>query len=137
MYSSDGMKTLIRKFKNYGKNIVFMDCQMKKKSVYLRRKVILLIIFRHCVELPAKNLNMINSYWTTFETLTEIERDCKERQLCVGDCSSLWLILLWMKASNDCSIQKYQTCVYYWWNISSVWLLCDIMEKCACLLFSY
>ena len=105
-----------------------------KKNVYLRRNEILLIIFRHFVELPAKNLNMINSYWTTFETLTEIERDCNERQLCVGDCSSLCLILLWMKASNDCSIQKYQTCVYYWWNISSVWLLCDIMEKYACLL---
>jgi len=28
MYSSDGMKTLIRMFKDYNKNIVFMDCQM-------------------------------------------------------------------------------------------------------------
>ena len=25
---------------------------------------------------------MLNRYWTTFETLAEIERDCKERQLC-------------------------------------------------------
>jgi len=24
---------------------------------------------------------MINRYWTTFETLAEIERDCRERQL--------------------------------------------------------
>jgi len=24
---------------------------------------------------------MINRYWTTFKTLAEIERDCKERQL--------------------------------------------------------
>jgi len=27
-----------------------------------------LIIFRRFVELPAKNLYMINRYWTTFET---------------------------------------------------------------------
>jgi len=41
-----------------------------------------LIFFPHCVELPAKN----QLFWTTFETLAEIERDCKERQLCMGDC---------------------------------------------------
>jgi len=28
MYSSDRMKTLIRMFKNYDKNIVVMDCQI-------------------------------------------------------------------------------------------------------------
>jgi len=28
---------------------------------------------------------MINRYWTTFETLAETERDCKERQLCMED----------------------------------------------------
>ena len=28
---------------------------------------------------------MINRCWTTFGTLAEIERDCKERQLCIGD----------------------------------------------------
>jgi len=28
---------------------------------------------------------MINHYWTTFETSAEIERDCKERQLCMTD----------------------------------------------------
>jgi len=28
---------------------------------------------------------MINLYWATFETLAEIERDCKELQLCMGD----------------------------------------------------
>jgi len=44
-----------------------------------------LIIFRHFVELSAKNLYMINRYWITFGTLAEIERDCKERQLCMGD----------------------------------------------------
>jgi len=31
-------------------------------------------------------LPKVNCYWTTFETLAEIERDCKERQLCMGDC---------------------------------------------------
>jgi len=39
-------------------------------------------IFIHCVVcFLASNLNMINSYWTTFETLADIKRDCKERQL--------------------------------------------------------
>jgi len=28
---------------------------------------------------------MVNRYWTTFETLAEIEGDCKERQLCIWD----------------------------------------------------
>jgi len=28
---------------------------------------------------PCQNLYMINRYWSTFETLAEIERDCKER----------------------------------------------------------
>ena len=26
-----------------------------------------------------------NRYWTTFETVAEIERDCTERQICMGD----------------------------------------------------
>jgi len=34
---------------------------------------------------PCQNLYMIDRYWTTFETLAKIERDCKERQLCLGD----------------------------------------------------
>ena len=35
-------------------NIVFMDCQMYFVNIYLRRKDILLILFRNCVALPAK-----------------------------------------------------------------------------------
>jgi len=31
-------------------------------------------------------LPKINRYWTIFETLAEIERGCKEQQLCIGDC---------------------------------------------------
>jgi len=46
MYSSDRMKTLIRLFKSYDKNIV---------NIYLRRIFFLLIFFRYFVELPAKN----------------------------------------------------------------------------------
>jgi len=75
------METLIRWFKDRDKNIVFMDCQIHFLNIYLRRKGILLIFFRHFVEPPAK----INRYWTIFETLAEIERDYKERQLCMGD----------------------------------------------------
>jgi len=33
-------------------------------------------------------LPKIKRYWTTFETLAEIERDYKERQLCMGDWST-------------------------------------------------
>jgi len=50
------MKTLIRFVKDYDKNIVFIDRQMHFfLNIYLRRKEILLIFFRHFVELPAKN----------------------------------------------------------------------------------
>jgi len=31
----------------------------------------------------------INRYWTTVETLAEIERGCNERQLCMGDWINL------------------------------------------------
>jgi len=33
---------------------------------------------------------IINRYWTTFETLAEIERDCKERQICMRDWRYTW-----------------------------------------------
>ena len=35
-------------------------------------------------------LHKINRYWTTFETLAEIERDCKERQFCMGNRWQPW-----------------------------------------------
>jgi len=54
------MKTLIRVFKDYDKNIEFMDCQMQFVNIYLRRKDILLIFFRHFVELPAKNQPLLD-----------------------------------------------------------------------------
>jgi len=66
------MKTLIRFVKAYDKNFVFMDYQMHCLDIYMRRKEILLLLW-------------INRYWTTFETLAEIEKGCKERQLCVKD----------------------------------------------------
>jgi len=50
-------------------------------NIYLRRKEILLIFFRHFVELPAK----IQPLFTIIETLAEIERNCEERQLYMGD----------------------------------------------------
>ena len=68
-------------FKDYDKNIVFMDCQMHFLNIYLRRKEIILIFFRHFVELSDKNQPLL----TTFETLAEIERGCMERQLSMGD----------------------------------------------------
>jgi len=47
------MQTLIRLFKDCDKNIVFMDYQMHLLNIYLRTNEILLIFFRHFVELPA------------------------------------------------------------------------------------
>jgi len=44
MYSTDRMKTLIRIFKDYDKNIVFRDCQCIIVYIYLRRKEILFIL---------------------------------------------------------------------------------------------
>ena len=49
-------------------------------DIYLRRKGILFYLLLSFRWTPCQNLYMINHYWTTFETLTEIERDCKERQ---------------------------------------------------------
>jgi len=56
MYSSDRMNIFIRMFKDYDKNIdiVLRDCQCIIVYIYLRRKDILLIFFRHFVECPAK-----------------------------------------------------------------------------------
>ena len=63
MYSSDRMKTLIILFKDYDKNIVFMYCQIHFLNIYLRRNQILLIFFRHFVELPAKSQPLLNYFW--------------------------------------------------------------------------
>jgi len=42
-------------FKEYDQNIVFRDCRVHCfLNIYSRRKDILLISFRHFVELPAK-----------------------------------------------------------------------------------
>ena len=71
------MKTLIWIAKDYDKNIVFRDCQMHFLNIYLTNKE----IFWFSSDVLLKFLPKINRYWTTFETLAEIERDCKEQQL--------------------------------------------------------
>ena len=77
MYSSDRIKTLIKTFKDYDKNIVFLGTKSIFLNIYLRRKEILLIVFRHFV---AKD----NRYWTTFETLAEVERENDNSALEIG-----------------------------------------------------
>jgi len=64
MYSSDRMKTLLRLLKDCNKNIVFMDCQIHLYLfiIYLRRKQILLIFFRHFVELSAKSQPLLDYF---------------------------------------------------------------------------
>ena len=70
IYTYDRIKTLTRLFfKDYDKDMVFRDCQVHFFNIYLRRKQILLIIFRHFVEVSANNINMINRCWPTFDTL--------------------------------------------------------------------
>ena len=56
------MKTLNRIYKDCDKNIVFRDCQMHPLTIYLRRKEILLIFFRHFVEPPAKNQPLLDYF---------------------------------------------------------------------------
>ena len=71
MYSSDIMKPLIRMFKDYDKNIVFKACQMLFLNIYLRRKEIFLIFFRHFVELSSKTQPLL-------DYCSDLSRDLKE-----------------------------------------------------------
>ena len=68
-----------------------------------------MIIFHLFVELPAQKLYMINPYKTTFETLAEIERDCKERQL-----NSAWEIdqLHQVRRTTICAIYRTSMCEF-------------------------
>ena len=70
MYSSDRMKTLIRFVKAYDKNFVFMNYQMHCLDIYMRRKEILLIFFRHFV---AMNQPLLDYFW-------DISRDWERLQ---------------------------------------------------------
>ena len=87
-------------------------------NVFLRRmhapdtswQLILLIIFHHILQ---KNLHMINRYWTTVETVAEIERDCKEWQL-----NSAWEIgntVVWCR--------DYYPTIFQHRNVNGVCLL--------------
>jgi len=53
------MNTLIRIFKDYDKNIVL---RMHFLNICLRRQEILLIFFRHFVELHAKNQPLVDYF---------------------------------------------------------------------------
>jgi len=68
---------------------VFSDGQMHILNIYLRRKAILLIFFRHFVELSAKKSPVIG---LSFETLAEIERTTI--QLSMGDCIEVSMVLM-------------------------------------------
>jgi len=71
------MKTSIRIFKEYDKNIVFRDCQMHYfKHLFEKKGDPFDFLLSFCWT-TCQNLYMINRYWTTFETLADIERDCK------------------------------------------------------------
>ena len=76
MYSSDRMKTLLRLLKDCNKNIVFMDCQIHLYLfiIYLRRKQILLIFFRHFVELSAKSQPLLDYFWDISRDLERLQR---------------------------------------------------------------
>ena len=75
MYSSDRMKTLIRFVKDYDKIIVFMDCQNHFfKYLFEIFLEILLIFFRHFVELSAK-INVIGLLLRHKQRLREAARN--------------------------------------------------------------
>jgi len=69
MYYSDKM------FKDYYKNIVFMDCQMHYCWYLFEKKIDHFDFLPSFYWTPCQHLYMINRYWTTFETLVEIERE--------------------------------------------------------------
>ena len=69
---------------DYDNNIVFRDCQTHFLNIYSKRKEILLIFFRHAVELPIK----INRYLTTFEILAYIERETAKNDNYTGNWTS-------------------------------------------------
>jgi len=65
-------------------DIVFRDCQMLFCKIFIWEEM------SSCCFSSVNLLNFlpkINRCWTIFETLAEIVRDCKERQLCMWDCS--------------------------------------------------
>ena len=74
MYSSDRMKTLIILFKCYDKNVVFKDCQIHYSFYLFKKKRDPFNFLPSFCWTPCRNLYMINRYWTTFETIAEIER---------------------------------------------------------------
>jgi len=89
------MKTLIRNVNDYVKNIVFKDWQMHYLLTFIweeRRS------FRFDTVILLNFLLKINRYGTTFDTLAEIKRDCKDQQLCMG----YWLINI-----LSCELLKY------------------------------
>jgi len=78
------MKTLIRFFKNYDKNVVFRDWQMHFLNIYSRRNGILLIFLRHLVNLLAKNQPLLDYFWDISRDWERLQG--KTTQLCRGDC---------------------------------------------------
>ena len=65
-------------FKDYDKNVVFKNCQMHFLKYLFEKKgdpfgFLASFCLTSCQTKPR--------YWTTFETLADIERDCKEGQL--------------------------------------------------------
>ena len=58
-------------------------------NIYLRRREILLIFFRHFVELPAKNQPLLDYFW-------DISRDWETAK----NDNSAWEIVEWRDTSN-------------------------------------
>ena len=82
MYSSDRMKTMIRMFKDYGKNIKFRDCLIALLFLFIWEEKRYFWFFSVILLNALPNHYIVNRNWTTFYTLAKIGRDCKERQLC-------------------------------------------------------
>ena len=127
------MKTLINCVKDYDKNFVFKDCQMHVLYIYLRRKEILLIFFRHFVERPVKNQPLLDYFWDISRDWERLQRTTT--RICKGD----WPMTTTVITSNcQCFIHKTPTYLVHFaiWvrNILAVKhsLKCDKTDTCRC-----
>ena len=69
-------------------------------------------------------LPKINRYWTTFETLAEFERDCKERQLKAWGIVDARILGHVVTLANPFTDTTYTTLNQPWPNVNSQWRPC-------------
>ena len=117
MFWSDRRKTLIRIVKDYDKFIVFRDCQMHFLKYLFEKKGDIFIFFIFILVVK------INRYWTTFETLAEIERDWQERQL-----NSAWEVVAFADQCHESERTKPSSETKSINLVRLLWTCCSLMK---------